>query len=771
MSPICPCDDHIAPAPANSPGLTRISARHGGWLTIRRALLARRPGESALADWAPGGPQDLATMILEWWATLGEILEFYNDEIANEAFLATATQDVSITRLISLLGYRPRPPLAATANVAAVLSGSSSITLARGFAVESIPAAGQKPQTFELDRETVVTPGGRITAQPPASLTLPESGIVLIEGRVRGVAAGDLLRLRTPAGDRLLTVAAIAESGTRPVLTRLGITADAAIAADSKAAECRLERAGLSFPLWTFAGSAIVGNDVHLAGLSRAIGAGDSVIVTAPGKAPVLASATAVADIVWYANPPGSDPAVAPAAPTVPLPVPHSRLTLASALGGGWTASTTTIHSGWVEVGQLVDQVPAGWTGSPSSLDAVSPATFPGSVAQSALIAGADGTGVPASLTASAGAASASATVDSAYAGFEPLAAPLDILTSLLALTRGKTVAHEVIGSGDARIAGQEFALAKSPVTYVRAGTSYASTVTVLVDGAPWTEVASFYGQGADSAIFTLAESEDGATRVQFGDGVNGRRLPTGKDNVVASYRYGAGAEAPAAGKLTRIPSPYPGLARILNPVGAGGGADAEPGDEIRRYAPRSVLTLGRAVSVADFEAFAASAAAPNRVNAVWAWDETRQRTAVTIYVAGGPDICAAVRATLAAAGDPHRPVAVTPAVAVPISLTLSLLVAAGYEEDSIVAAVTEALVGEDGLFSEQRLGIGEALFMSSISAAALSVDGVVTVMTSALHRLDTQTELTGALHRAEESEWFDLAAEALTIGIEVDDG
>lgn len=772
MTAICPCDDHDALVPANSPGLDRISARHGDWLTIRRALVERRLGETALADWAPGGGQDLATMILEWWATLGEVLEFYNDEIANEAFLATATQEASVKRLISLLGYRPRPALAATATVAAVLSSSDAIALPKGFAVDSIPAAGQKPQTFELDEATELAPGGRIEAQPPAALASPEAGILLLEGRVRGVAIGDRLRLRTPAGDRLLTIASIAEGSAKPVHSRLGYTADAAISPEAVAAGCRLERAGLSLPVWTFAGSPISGSDLHLAGLSRAIAAGDSVLVTAPGKAPLLAVVSAVSDILWYANPPGADPAVAPSAPTIPLPVPHSRLTLATAPGAGWNAATMSVQAGWVEVGKLLDQPPAAWTGSPSTLEALSADGFPGSVASPALIAGAEGIGVPASLTASAGASSADAVVDPAYAGFDSLAAPLDILTGLLALTRGKSVAREIVGSGDARIAGQSFTLAKSPVTYVRAGATYASSVVMLVDGAPWTEVSSFYGQAPDASVYTLKETEEGATQVHFGDGVNGRRLPTGKDNVVAGYRHGAGAEAPAAGKLTRIPSPYPGLARILNPVAAGGGADAEPADQIRLYAPRSVLTLGRAVSVADFEAFAASAAAPHRVNAVWAWDEARQRTAVTVYVAGGPDICAAVAATLAAAGDPHRPVAVSPAVAVPLSLSIALLIESGYESEPIVAAVAEALVGEAGLFSAEQLGIGEPLFMSSISAAALSAAaGIVTIREVAAARLDTSAVLAGPLHRVEENEWFDLAAEALTIGIEVDHG
>ena len=122
-----------------------------------------------------------------------------------------------------------------------------------------------------------------------------------------------------------------------------------------------------------------------------------------------------------------------------------------------------------------------------------------------------------------------------------------------------------------------------------------------------------------------------------FGDGVNGARLTSGVNNVVARYRIGAGAASPPAGKLTVIAQSYPGLRAVLNPVAVGGGADPDPPSQIRRYAPRSVLTFGRAVSVFDYEALAAQAPGVTRARAVWAWNDARQRTLVTVYVGDDP--------------------------------------------------------------------------------------------------------------------------------------
>ena len=81
-------------------------------------------------------------------------------------------------------------------------------------------------------------------------------------------------------------------------------------------------------------------------------------------------------------------------------------------------------------------------------------------------------------------------------------------------------------------------------------------------------------------------EDEQGQTHVVFGDGKNGARLPTGVNNVVASYRYGSGAAVPAAGSLTVVLKPQPGLRSIKNPVAVGGGS--RPGPAVQGAATRA---------------------------------------------------------------------------------------------------------------------------------------------------------------------------------------
>src|SRR5207237_6648540 len=126
---------------------------------------------------------------------------------------------------------------------------------------------------------------------------------------------------------------------------------------------------------------------------------------------------------------------------------------------------------------------------------------------------------------------------------------------------------------------------------------------------------------------------EEGKTHVLFADGVYGARLPSGRENVVARYRYGSGAASPSAGALTALLQPRPNVRAVRNPVPVGGGADPDPPEQIRRYAPRSVMTFGRAVSGLDYETIAAQTPGVARARVYWSWDASEQRNLVKVYV------------------------------------------------------------------------------------------------------------------------------------------
>jgi hypothetical protein len=182
----------------------------------------------------------------------------------------------------------------------------------------------------------------------------------------------------------------------------------------------------------------------------------------------------------------------------------------------------------------------------------------------------------------------------------------------------------------------------------------------------------------------------------------------------------------------------------VRYPVAGGGGSDPDPREQIRRYAPHSVLTFGRAISVDDYEAIASGAPGVTRVRAYYAWDAQEQRATVSLYVGDTPDAATSARKALLVSADPNRPLSVLPAAAVHALLLIGIRIQAGLIMDEVVAAVRSALTDPDtGLLGERRTGIGESFYFSQISNACQNVAGVDAV-TGALFLLERPDPVTG---------------------------
>jgi hypothetical protein len=786
--PICPCDGAMIKAPVNLPGLSHIAYRVGTYVDFRRAVLTPLPGEQALSVggapvWRTDGAGDLATMFAEWFGYIADVIAFYNERIANQDYLRTADLPESVAHLVAILGYRPRPAIGATGVLAALVTAGQSAVLPKGLQFQSKPTPGQAPQIFELFADTPIGPPDQIPAIPPTQLlaavgrtpiwhfvrsgpffragafgrtalvkrtaspsrTKEEFGFgsgafvpqptpqpiggdtiysVLLRGAVDGIDPGAALMLapRDPSvGPPLLATvgtAAIAPAPAGGQQTELTVTLSGTPPDGLIAAQARLQQPNQSATLWTLDGQGAIsggGIHIHLASLVRQIHAGDWVLFTQPSLDPLLVQ---VSDAIDAIRDVGSDP-------KNPIPIPHTILTLATALPSAWNVDAT-VHFGWVSVGTLIDQPFPPWSGTPTALQASGAQTFPAGSGYPILLQDSTGAGIAATGSSVGDANVLLGDLPNPEPTLQP---PFTVLPNVLSVTRGKTIANEVLGSGDATNPAQVFKLKQSPATYLQTGATWASTISLTVGGQPWTEVKSFYGQPADATVFVSFEDDAGSTNVMSGDGVNGARFPTGVNNIVATYRIGAGAASPLAGKLTVIAQSYPGLRAVLNPVAVGGGSDPDPPDQVRRYAPRSVLTFGRAVSALDYQALAALTPGVTRANAVWAWNDARQRTVVTVYVGDDAAAAAAAKTALAAAGDPNRPVEVVQATPVGVELWLTLTITAGMDPNAIVAGVVAALTDPvTGLFGPVRCAIGQPIFDSQIEAAVLAVPGAVAI-------------------------------------------
>ena len=62
-------------------------------------------------------PDDPAIALLDAWAVAGDVLTFYQERIANEGFLRTATERRSVLELARAIGYELNPGVAASTHL------------------------------------------------------------------------------------------------------------------------------------------------------------------------------------------------------------------------------------------------------------------------------------------------------------------------------------------------------------------------------------------------------------------------------------------------------------------------------------------------------------------------------------------------------------------------------------------------------------------------------------------------------------------------------
>jgi hypothetical protein len=151
----------------NRPGLDALGYRvgtHASFLETMKARLSNLelPPELFEAGASPTPQQtrpllslttrvssDPSIAMLDAWATVADVLTFYQERIANEGFLLTATERRSILELARLVGYRLRPGVAASVYFAYTLEKNSVVEIPAGARAQSVPGPGELPQSFE----------------------------------------------------------------------------------------------------------------------------------------------------------------------------------------------------------------------------------------------------------------------------------------------------------------------------------------------------------------------------------------------------------------------------------------------------------------------------------------------------------------------------------------------------------------------------------------------------------------------------------------------
>jgi predicted phage baseplate assembly protein len=215
----------------------------------------------------------------------------------------------------------------------------------------------------------------------------------------------------------------------------------------------------------------------------------------------------------------------------------------------------------------------------------------------------------------------------------------VEVLGNLVEATEGKTQPETVLGDGDGRAVFQTFALPKAPLAHrldPAASPPQVPEVEVRVDGLAWTRVESFFASGPRDTVYVVRATDDGGSCVQFGDGVHGARLPSGQGNVTASWRVGSGSRGPLKADTTVSAKPrFAGFDKARLPEPVTGGAAPESAELARLAAPGTMQSLGRIVSLADFETEARTLPGVLKARAAWLQMDGAPVLGLTVLIDG----------------------------------------------------------------------------------------------------------------------------------------
>lgn len=792
----------------NRPSLSSVDYRLGTFGGFREAMLRAVSLDPTLGGLATRAPDDHAVTLVELWAAVADVLTFYQERYANEVWLGTATKDRSVQRLAQLIGYRPRPGLSAEAWLAFTLDAGTEVTIPRGHQVQSVPAAGEKPQTYETMAPLVADArlnalAARLAEKPHSAAFAKESTTFVLD-RVSAPALADGLRpnasvvLFTGTGVEERAVAAVRSdrdlvtvtwttpivgpAGPNPTARRftrtLRLFGAGAPATWLKPAPSTSSAGGLQWVLTDTkydvpAGGTVLHVEGRVADLPPGTellfvpGSGSPKVVTVSATEPGVATVGPLSDtttkvtvgplpaydrrtarIYVLAGPAlvpwGDGYPVAPLGTTVYVP----GFAVAQDDGAGALEIGRSIEGGeWVAGDVLrVDELELG-----RALLVGPPVTLGGSAADDAPVLAylRSAALVPAGATAGA---------------FCHLALQLDVRDPLpgqfvelvvrgnvVAASHGETVV-EVLGDGTT-VPFTRYPLAKQPVAHLRstgAGGS-SSTLEVFVDGVRRGPVPTLYGQAPDAAVYGTYTRPDGTTEVRFGDGVSGAVATAGAGNVTARYRVGSGlAGRVRVGQLSTARRPLPGVGAVENPLASEGGADAEDLETARANAPRTVRTLGRAVSLRDLEDLATESGLVVKARATWVWDGFDQRAHLTVAASGGAplsaDTMAGLVASLDAARDTNQKLQASDFAPVPVRLVATVVVDPRAEHPEAVVVAARAAVLAALSFDANDLA--RPLHLSDLEAVLASVPEVQGVDIDAFGFLRTEAMTTGELQR-----------------------
>lgn len=743
----------------NPPALTAISYRLGTYSTfLQRMLQAAAIDPTLQSKWTSREPRDFGFQFLDLWAYLGDILTFYQERIANEIFLGTATQRDSVLRLAALIDYRPGPGSAALVHLAFVLDAGKTLTIPAELKAQSVPGPDEKPQKFEtVESQVADSRWNRLRVWPRPQPVNP-----LSRGSQKGTVVNDPVRAKPLAAGTPLVIFDQTRAETKQIASvsrterGLALQWNAPLRGTfNKPAAAPLGRqfrlfgynAPTQFMAPTAEGSAPGGIRWTLRPTCFAFSAAavefpleSTVEGLTPGAEMLLVHAPTDSQV-----PPFVRRGVIVSAETKPAQrgnlqssVTHVRLEFETPLPPGVKLldlrQLSLLELSGAAIQFSHHEFPK--TIPPGDRVFVPLSTLQNFPRLRAVMFD-DEQGSPHLATVTASGPSVEFP-DLFQLVFTP-ALPREFSTETCSMygnvvraSHGETVKAEVLGDGDPASRFQQFQLKRSPVTFVPqsgAPNGVANTLEVRVDGVLWKETRTLLGASDQERVYVTRFADDGTMTVQFG-GEPGSRVPRGRGNVSGKYRHGLGPDGNVkSGSITTLLDRPAGLKSVSNPLPATGGSAPEPLEMARQNAPNTVRSFGRIISRRDYEDAARELAVVAKARASLRWNGIEQEVLLTVAgEAGevpGPDLLRVILDDLNARRDRNQRLVVSPHEPVAVLIDGRVQIDAAYLPDNVIAALTARLLR---LFDFNNRDLGQPAFRSDVFRACHEVAGVVAV-------------------------------------------
>ena len=289
-----------------------------------------------------------------------------------------------------------------------------------------------------------------------------------------------------------------------------------------------------------------------------------------------------------------------------------------------------------------------------------------------------------------------------------------------------------------------------------------------------WTVKRDLLESGPGDLDFVVEVDNDNYGHLRFGDGVCGRQ-PDAGTLFRANYRVGNGKSGNVGAEtITYIVLRNETLSGVKiqprNPLAATGGADPEPIDDVKLFAPYAFRNqLERAITAGDYAAIAednerrleargaleaedsAICTAPftrlQRAKAALRWTGSWYTALVALDPAGSETADSELIDEVSLYLEPFRRMGydqlVRPAQYVPLKVALTICVLPNFLRGHVEVAVLDALSnrvlpdGTRGFFHPDNLSFGDGIYVSRLLATVQAIAGVQNAMVTELERFE----------------------------------